>query len=62
MEHFTLTHSGLRVGFPKARITRPSGDERRVGVQPSLPIETPLIEGAEDPVLQQALNLICRRD
>ncbi|AKS41871.1 S41 family peptidase [Wenzhouxiangella marina] len=59
MEHFTLRHSGLRVGFPKARIVRPNGDERRLGVQPDQRIATPLIESADDPVLQSALRIAC---
>jgi C-terminal processing protease CtpA/Prc len=28
MEHFTLPNTGFKVGFPKAYIVRPSGDER----------------------------------
>ena len=55
MEHFELTNTGIRVGFPKARITRPSGDPNRRGVVPDVPIETPIVETADDPVLQAAL-------
>lgn len=59
MEQFTLSHTGLRVGFPKARIVRPSGDRRRAGVQPDRIIETPRVEPASDPVLQEALRIVC---
>ncbi|GAB4197484.1 MAG: hypothetical protein Tsb002_31690 [Wenzhouxiangellaceae bacterium] len=34
MEHFELTHTGIKVGFPKAQIIRPNGDLTRRGVQP----------------------------
>lgn len=59
MEQFSLSHTGLRVGFPKARIVRPSGDERRIGVQPDVVIETPLVETNDDPVLKQSLARLC---
>lgn len=58
MEHFTLDQTGIRVGFPKAQIVRPNGDTTRRGVIPDLHIQTPLIEGKEDPTLQVALALI----
>ncbi|MEO1369221.1 MAG: S41 family peptidase, partial [Acidobacteriota bacterium] len=58
MEHFTLPHTGLRVGYPKAHILRPNGDERPHGVTPDVDIETPLVQGPEDPVLQEALALV----
>lgn len=59
MEQFELTHSGLRVGFPKARIVRPNGDERRLGVEPDIRIRTPIVEPAGDPVLAEALRIAC---
>ena len=62
MEHFTLTNTGLRIGFPKARIIRPSGDLRRIGVQPDRLIATPVIETTEDPVLLEAMDTVCRQD
>lgn len=62
MEHFELTHSGARVGFPKAYIVRPSGDETPRGVIPDITIPTPLVEPASDPVLQQAREIIKERD
>ena len=61
MEQFTLTHSGLTVGYPKALIIRPSGDKTIRGVQPDWPIPTPIIEAENDPVQQLALEHIRRR-
>ena len=58
MEHFTLEETGIRVGFPKAQIVRPNGDPTRRGVIPDLHIQTPLIEGEEDPVLKTVLARI----
>ncbi|QGX39813.1 S41 family peptidase [Permianibacter aggregans] len=61
MEQFTLTHSGLVVGYPKAYIIRPSGNTTVRGVQPDWPIKTPIVEAADDPVLQIALAHIRAR-
>ncbi|MDH5833590.1 S41 family peptidase [Luteimonas kalidii] len=58
MEHFTLPHTGLTVGYPKARIVRPSGALEARGVVPTMIIERPLVEGADDPVLRKALDVI----
>ncbi|MEZ5460528.1 S41 family peptidase [Dokdonella sp.] len=57
MEQFTLDHSGIAVGFPKAHIVRPSGDEASRGVVPDIVIETPLLEGENDPVLDRAIRI-----
>lgn len=57
MEQFTLSRSGIAVGFPKAHIVRPNGDETSRGVVPDVAIETPLLEGVGDPVLQRALGI-----
>lgn len=57
MEQFTLDRSGIAVGFPKAHIVRPNGDETSRGVVPDMVIETPLLEGANDPVLDRALEI-----
>jgi len=57
MEQFTLSRSGIVVGFPKAHIVRPSGDEASRGVVPDIAIETPLLEGPEDPVLLRAVAI-----
>ncbi len=56
MESFTLPRTGIVVGYPKARILRPSGDARVRGVIPDVPIETPLGAHAEDLVLARALD------
>ncbi|MBV9572269.1 MAG: hypothetical protein JO056_13600 [Alphaproteobacteria bacterium] len=61
MESFTLRESGLKVGFPKAYIVRPSGDQRPRGVVPDIAIPTPLVEDATDPVLQQAVSIAATR-
>ena len=58
METFTLPNTGLVVGFPKAFIVRPSGDLAPRGVVPDIAIETPVVEGVEDPVLARALELV----
>jgi C-terminal processing protease CtpA/Prc len=42
METFTLARSGLEVGFPKAYIVRPNGDQTPRGVVPDIPIRTQL--------------------
>ncbi|MEM7217837.1 MAG: S41 family peptidase [Pseudomonadota bacterium] len=56
MERFTLPNTGFSVGFPKALIVRPSGDERRGGVVPDLPIPRPPTPGATDAVLAALLS------
>ncbi|MDX5405561.1 MAG: hypothetical protein LPK11_00790 [Chromatiaceae bacterium] len=38
MEHFKLTHTGIKVGYPKALIVRPSGQLNPDGVVPDLMI------------------------
>lgn len=58
MEHFVLSHSKLKVGFPKAFIIRPSGDDSIRGVVPDIAIKTPILESANDPVLQRTLELV----
>ncbi|MEM9594667.1 MAG: S41 family peptidase [Acidobacteriota bacterium] len=61
MEQFQLPRSGLTVGYPKAYIVRPNGDESVRGVVPDVPIATPVVEGPEDPVLQEALRVVAER-
>lgn len=56
MEHFTLPHTGIRVGFPKARILRPSGDLNAIQVMPDVSIATPLAV-TNDVVLQRAVEI-----
>ncbi len=55
MEHFKLQHTGIKVGFPKAYIVRPNGDETIRGVVPEQLIPTPMYEPEKDLVLAQAL-------
>lgn len=61
MEQFTLTRTGIDVGFPKAQIIRVSGDERPRGVVPDIAIDTPIPEPKSDPVLQTALDIASKR-
>ncbi len=58
MEQFTLPATGIAVGYPKAFIVRPSGDLTARGVAPSIRIATPILEGADDPVLRAVLASI----
>ena len=60
MEQFTLSRTGIEVGFPKAHIIRVSGDTRPRGVMPDVAIAAPVVEPASDPVLQQALAIAAR--
>jgi len=54
MEQFSLTHTGLSVGFPKARIVRPNGDLRSRGVTPDKPLRIPIVQSPADDVLREA--------
>jgi hypothetical protein len=58
METFTLPRTGLVVGFPKAFIVRPGGSLVPRGVVPDIAIETPVVEGVEDPVLGRARQIV----
>jgi len=60
MEQFSLSRTGITVGYPKAQIVRLSGDLRARGVQPDAVIATPIIPGQSDVVLEQALLLFER--
>ncbi len=55
MESFTLPNSGMSVGFPKAHIIRPNGDETVRGVVPDITIPAPIVFGEGDAVLEAAL-------
>jgi hypothetical protein len=59
MEHFTLPRTGIRVGFAKARIVRPNGDEREAGVTPDVAIANPAAP-ARDAMLDAALDYVRR--
>lgn len=54
METFTLDHSRLVVGFPKALIVRPSGDLTSRGVQPDVKLMTPVVQTPADEILKAA--------
>ena len=58
MEQFTLTRTGIEVGFPKAHIIRVHGDMHPRGVVPDIVIEAPVVEPSEDVVLQRALSIV----
>ncbi len=60
MEQFTLSRTGITVGFPKAEIIRVNGDTRARGVVPDIAIDTPVVEPTSDVVLQQALAIARR--
>jgi hypothetical protein len=61
MEQFTLPRTGIEVGYPKARILRPNGDARPRGVVPDIAIDTPIVAGVEDEVLQRAREIVGER-
>ncbi|HEX3951009.1 MAG TPA: S41 family peptidase [Steroidobacteraceae bacterium] len=60
MEQFALNHTGLEVGYPKARLVRPNGDLRSPGVTPDIPIRVPVVQSPRDEVLQQAIAIARR--
>jgi C-terminal processing protease CtpA/Prc len=60
MEQFALNHTGLEVGYPKARLVRPNGDLRSRGVTPDIPIRVPVVQSPRDEVLQQAIAIARR--
>jgi len=60
MEQFVLDHTGLEVGYPKARIVRPNGDLRSRGVTPDIAIRVPVVQSPRDEVLQQAIAIARR--
>jgi hypothetical protein len=61
MEKFTLANTGIEVGYPKARILRPSGNSEARGVRPDIAIPTPIVTGTDDTVLARALEIIAGR-
>ena len=60
MEQFGLEHTGLKVGYPKARLVRPNGDLRARGVTPDVSIRVPIVQSPRDEVLQQAIAIARR--
>jgi hypothetical protein len=57
MEHFTLPATGIRVGFPKARILRPSRDIEADTVTPDIEIEAP-VAPVSDVMLERAVDIL----
>jgi hypothetical protein len=58
MEKFTLPNTGIEVGYPKARILRPSGNPAARGVRPDVAIATPIVVGTDDAVLARARAIV----
>ncbi|MEO1575500.1 MAG: S41 family peptidase [Pseudomonadota bacterium] len=56
MEQFTLTRTGINVGFPKAHIIRPSGARTPDGVTPDWAITSPTGPRSEDVVLNELIE------
>ncbi|MDX1998512.1 MAG: S41 family peptidase [Thermoanaerobaculia bacterium] len=61
MESFELSRTGITVGYPKARILRPSGKLDDRGVVPDVAIPTPVVETPDDPVLERALAIVRKK-
>ncbi len=57
MEHFSLPITGIRVGFPKARILRPNGNEDADVVVPDFEISVD-IAPSHDAMLEQAMAIL----
>jgi hypothetical protein len=55
MEQFSLPHSKIEVGYPKALIIRPSGDLSPKGVTPDVAIDAPIF-AFEDIVLRKTID------
>lgn len=62
MEHFTLPNTGLTVGYPKALIIRPNGDESVGPLIPDVSIALPAIRGETDMMLEEAVRRIRSAD
>ncbi len=52
METFVLPQTGIRVGFPKAHIIRPSRERKPDGVTPDWVIPSPVVAPKDDVVLE----------
>jgi len=61
MEQFVLPITGLKVGYPKARIVRPNGDLHAKGVTPDRAIRIPVVQTPADEVLRQAQRMAAGR-
>lgn len=60
IQTFELENSHLVVGYPTSRMVRPAGEEAPRWVLPDILIDTPVIEGQDDPVLLQALDIVTK--
>ncbi|WP_300554140.1 S41 family peptidase [Maricaulis sp.] len=58
MEYFTLPATGIRVGYPKAHIIRPNGDDHPHPVTPDIELSLPLLRGETDAALDQLVERI----
>jgi Peptidase family S41 len=56
METFVLPATGIKVGFPKAHIIRPSGDRNADGVTPDWPIKSPIRPSKKDDMLDALME------
>ncbi len=56
METFTLKHTNIEVGFPKAHIIRPSGTIEPGPVEPELVLDK--LNDEDDPMLQRLISLL----
>ncbi len=58
METFSLQHTGIVVGYPKALIIRPNGDTRAAGVTPDIQLPALAGKADDDAVLQQVVDYL----
>jgi hypothetical protein len=58
LEQFYLPHSGLQIGYPKAHIIRPNGEERLHPVTPDIEIRVPVLGNAGDAMLDAVVALV----
>ena len=60
MEQFTLPRTGLVVGYPKALIIRPNGDETAAPLSPDVRLPAPQLGDTGDSVLDAAISHVER--
>ena len=58
MEHFSLPHSGFKIGYPKAHIIRPNGETKTHPVTPDVSIKVPAVRGEQDLMLNELVRMI----
>lgn len=61
LERYTLPNTGLVLGYPKAHIIRPNGEDHPHPVTPDLELDFPVLRGETDVVLEQLRALISER-